>query len=284
MVEEHGFAPLVAETAESSARLESMLHHFLSRRVEAIVTTAVHARDAALVASVREAGVPIVLAVRGLPGSDFPAVLHDDVIGGSLAASHLVDLGHRVVAHVQGPPDIDTFARRRQGFDSRLADSDVEALVLNEVPVASTLEEGRRLTERILSSDGPPPTALFAANDMMAVGALEALTGHGLSCPRDVSIVGYDDMPLIGHVTPPMTTIRLPSDDLGRSAGRMALLLIEQPELRPETVQLPATLILRESTAPPMGRERGGGAKRRSRTGASEGRMGGGSRTSKPSA
>jgi LacI family transcriptional regulator len=253
--EQRGFLPLVAETAEISGRLEPVLRHFLGRRVEAVVTTAVRDADESFMKLYADAGTPIVLAVRGLPGNRFPAVLHDDLTGGFLAASHLLDLGHRVVAALPGPAGTEAFARRQRGFESRLGPAAVEDVTLGEIPVAATLEEGRRLMHLLLDS-GSKPTAVFAANDMMAVGAIEALASRGLSCPDDISIVGYDNMPLARHMTPPLTTIDLPGEALGKMAAEMALQAIEQPELRSETIQMPATLIVRGSTAPPPRRRR----------------------------
>jgi LacI family transcriptional regulator len=248
-VEEHGFLPLVAETNESSERMDPILRHFVSRRVEAIVTTAVHARDAELVRSVMDAGIPVVLAVRGLASGRFPTVLHDDVTGGAIAAAHLVELGHKVIAGIAGPSDIDTFVKREQGFSDRLRG--VRGVVHRALVAQTTsLEEGRRLMHLALDDD-PPPTAVFAANDIMAVGAIEAIEEHGLSCPDDISVVGYDDMPLVSHMTPPLTTISLPAEELGRTAAQMALKFIQKPRSRPQTIELPAALIVRGSTAAP---------------------------------
>jgi LacI family transcriptional regulator len=87
----------------------------------------------------------------------------------------------------------------------------------------------------------------------MAVGAIDALGEHGLTCPDDVSVVGYNDAPLVDHLSPPLTTIRLDSEGIGRTAGRLALQAIADPGLESDVIRLPATLISRASTAPPGG-------------------------------
>jgi LacI family transcriptional regulator len=248
--EELGFLPLVAETGDMPARLEPVLRHLLSRRVEAVVATAVRDGDESFMSALAESGPPIVLAVRGLAHSRFPTVLHDDVTGGFLAASHLLELGHRAVASISGPLEIDVFARRQLGFRSRIGPTDTIDLTMEGVSRAAPLEEGRRLMFLQIDADRVP-TGVFAANDMMAVGAIEALTSRGLSCPEDVSVVGYDNMPLAKHMTPALTTIDIPAEELGRLAAGMALQSIADPGWPPETVQLPATLIVRGSTAPP---------------------------------
>jgi LacI family transcriptional regulator len=252
--EELGFLPLVAETADVPARLEPILRHFLSRRVEAVVATAVHDGDESFMAPLAESGTPIVLAVRGLARSGFPTVLHDDVTGGFMAASHLIELGHRAVASISGPQDIDVFARRQLGFRSRIGPTGVADLTIDGAATAATLEEGRRIMHLLLDAD-ETPTGIFAANDMMAVGAIEALASRGLACPADVSLVGYDNMPLAKHMTPSLTTIDIPAEELGKLAADMALQSIAEPDWPRETVQLPATLIVRGSTAsPPLDR------------------------------
>jgi LacI family transcriptional regulator len=250
VVEEHGFLPLVAETNETSERLDTILRHFVSRRVEAIVTTAVHRDDAGLVSAVAGAGIPVVLAIRGLDTGRFPTVLHDDLTGGGIAAAHLLELGHTDIAAIAGPADIDTFVRREQGFSARL--DEAGGGIAHTVLTADTtsMDEGRRLMHLLMDAPGPRPTAVFAANDIMAIGAIEALEARGLRCPDDVSVIGYDDMPLVAHMTPPLTTISLPAEELGRTAAQMALKLIQKPRSRAQTIRLPAALIIRGSTAP----------------------------------
>lgn len=250
VMDERGFLSLVAESIEDSGRFESVLRHFLSRRVDAIITTAAHLGDTELLSITREAGVPVVLAGRNLPDSGFPAVMHDDFAGGRLAAAHLLEFRHEVVAQLLGPADIDTFKRRCQGFQSRLAGRDLADVTLPIHAGAPSLEEGRRLMKLALRGDRLP-TGVFAHNDQMAVGALEALEAAGLSCPRDISIVGYNDVPLSDHLSPPLTTIRSLSDDLGRCAAQIALQIIEDWESQPADVRLPAMLVVRRSTGPP---------------------------------
>lgn len=249
VLEQHGLVGLVTETLEERARLERVLKHLISRRVDAIITTAVHQEDGDLVQAVRASGIPVVLAGRSLPGSDVPAVVSDDFQGASLAASHLLELGHRVLAQLVGPTDIDTFDRRRRGFQARVVQDGARDVTVALQARAPTLAEGRRIMEPTLAQDDMP-TAVFAHNDLMAVGAMEALEAAGLSCPGDVSIVGFNDVPLASHLSPPLTTIRVATEELGRSAGSIALRLIDDPESRPEDVRLPAMLVSRESTSP----------------------------------
>ena len=248
-LEDGGFVPLVAETAEDRERFERLLSHLMQRRVDAIITSAAHRDGAELLDRVIGDEIPVVLAIRSLPGTDYNAVVHDDRVGGSLAAQHLVSLGHRALAQLVGPTDIDTFVRRAEGFGRAVTAAGREEIAVSGWTSAPSFEEGRRLMEILL--DGPKrPTAVFAPTDVMAVGALDAIAGRGLRCPDDVSVVGYNDIPMSRYISPPLTTIELPSEELGREAARMALGLIEDPSARGQLVQLPATLIVRRSTGP----------------------------------
>jgi LacI family transcriptional regulator len=247
VLEARGFVALVAETVEDVGRLDVIIRHLLSRRVDALITTAMHLDHAHVLDPVRRSRTPIVLAGRSLPSHGIPAVVHDDFNGGRLAADHLVQLGHRVIAQLLGPAQIDTFDRRRRGFESRLAESDVRHVTIRVHARAPTLEEGRRLMRLTLDAD-ERPTAVFAQNDEMAVGAIEAAEEAGLRCPQDLSIVGYNDVRLSSHLSPPLTTVRVPTEEVGRAAGRIALRLIEEPAAEIDDVLLPTALVVRAST------------------------------------
>jgi LacI family transcriptional regulator len=249
VLEAADFVPLVAETAESRDRFERLVTHLTQRRVDALITSAVHLDGEEMLRRLLGDEVPVVLAIRSLPDTDFNAVVHDDATGGSLAAQHLVSLGHRKMAQLAGPADIDTFVRRSEGFSRAVAAAGREEVSLTGRSAAPSFDEGRRLMENLL--DAPTrPTAVFAPTDVMAVGALAAIAGRGRRCPEDISVVGYNDIPMSRYVSPPLTTIELPSEELGAAAARMALELIEDPSVRGRLVQLPATLIVRRSTGP----------------------------------
>lgn len=240
---------LIAETHDDSETLREILDHFASRRVDAVILSAAHSGDEAAVAALA-AAVPLVLAVRTVGNGLFPTVTHDDVQGGQLAARHLVDLGHTHLAQIRGPMDVSSFQGRNDGFASIMATTAAREVATDSSASAPTVTEGHRLTSAILDSDDRP-TALFAHNDLMAVGALEALRDRGLRCPADVSIVGYNDAPLSNHVSPPLTTISLPSLDLGTRVAALALQEIEGRTGAPVTERLPPALVVRESSAPP---------------------------------
>jgi LacI family transcriptional regulator len=253
VLEADEFVPLVAETGESRARFERLLDHFGRRRVDALITSAVRLDGAEILARKLGDELPIVLAGRGLPDTDYNTVRHDDVVGGTLAAEHLASLGHRRVAQLTGPADIDVFIRRATSFGEVAAAEGMEE-ILPSAPgsVTPTFVEGRRLMSALL--DGPVrPTGVFAPSDVMAVGALDAISSRGLRCPEDISIVGYNDLPLSRFVAPPLTTVEMPAEEIGAEAARMALESIIDPGTRGRLVTLPARLIVRRSTGPAAG-------------------------------
>lgn len=251
-LEQRDFVALVAETVETHDRLELVLNHLMSRRVSAIISTAARLTDEHLLDRIAAQGPPIVLAVRSVEATGLPSVTHDDRYGAELAAEHLCSLGHQVLAQLRGPLDVQVFVDRAEGFRRRIG---VEGLV--DVTVSSsasqpTVEEGRRLMELTLAENSERlPTAVFAHNDVMAIGAIQAIRAVGLDCPNDISVIGYDDAPLVDCVAPPLSTIELPGEEIGKLAGELALTLIEDPTARPESVSLPARLVPRVSTAPP---------------------------------
>jgi LacI family transcriptional regulator len=238
---------LVTESRDDSRALERAVGHLLARQVDGLVLLAVRAGDRERVVE-WATRVPVILAVRGLPGSGVPAVTHDDLGGGRLAARHLAELGHRRAVQLPGPLDVHPFRDRRRGFAEAAAALGLEAW---SVPPASrpVFTEGRRLMEQALAG-GRTATAVFAHNDAMAMGAVRTLREAGLACPGDVSVVGYNDVPMADCFDPPLTTIRLDGDEVGRRAGEAVLAAIRGQQPPDHGPPVPAALVVRSSAAP----------------------------------
>jgi len=250
VLEADDFVPLVAETGESKERFERLLRHLVGRRVDAVITAAVHLDGGEMLGRLLGDEVPVVLAGRGLPGGEYSSVVHDDVTGGLLAGEHLLALGHRRVAQIAGPDDIEPFVHRAEGFSAAVAAGGGEEIAgSGPGSVTPTFEEGRRMMSGLL--DVPVrPTGVFVPSDVMAVGALDAIAAARLRCPEDISVVGYNDVRMARFVAPPLTTIEMPAEELGAEAARMALAAIEDAAAPRRLVVLPARLIVRRSTGP----------------------------------
>lgn len=192
--------------------------------------------------------VPWLLINRRLPGAGRHVTL-DDERAAALAVEHLVDLGHRRIAHIAGPPEADTAQRRRAGYERAARTAGLQ--VRDDLLVAGdyTSTGGASGMAALMALD-PPPTAVFVANVAAAVGALYAARRAGRSVPQDVSVVAVHDLPLAAYLEPPLTTVRMPVEELGTRA--LALLASMPPEAGiAEVIEGPMELVVRGSTAPP---------------------------------
>lgn len=249
-LEGRGLMAMIAETQDDQTRTNRVFDHLLRRRVDAIITAATRASDRAILKKVART-VPTVLAVRPLARSGLPSITNDDRLGATLAAQHLADLGHRRVAQLVGPLDVGNFELRRQAFADTARRAGIEVLEIPETATTPTLPEGRRLMVALLQRHPRLPTAVFAHNDLMALGALAVLGEYGVSCPNDVSLIGYNDTPTAAFTNPALTTVSLPGYELGRLAAEMAVTLVERPATAPTQLCLPPSLVVRGSTTTP---------------------------------
>ena len=247
-LEADGYTAIILETRNEQERMATVLRILSERRVEGAVNAAARVHDQRRLAQFVRKGIPLVLAARDVPALKVPRVLNDDFKGASLAADHLLSLGHQRVLQITGPADIASFAERTRGFHAALG-SLGGAVELRELPTdATTVEEGHRAMRTALRHR-EPPTAVFAHNDLLAIGALAAIQEAGLRCPEDVSVVGYNNIPLTQYLNPPLTTILLPAGHLGRVAADTVLSLLRGVEPL-STVAVHPELVIRKSTGP----------------------------------
>jgi LacI family transcriptional regulator len=252
-LEGRGYLAYITETQDDRARLARVIDNLLSRRVDAIITMASSLGDEHILRSAARR-IPVVLAVRDLPGINLAGVVHDDERGGRLAAEHLLSLGHRRVAQLVGPQDISSFVGRRVGFEGRMAQEGATIVTLDRVASHPIFTQGQVLASELLKQHKVLPTAIFAHNDLMALGAVQVLRAAGLRCPEDISIIGYNNSPLTEFTDPPLTTITLPGYELGRFSADLALSLIDGRGTNSTVLSLPPQLIVRKSTGAPANR------------------------------
>jgi DNA-binding LacI/PurR family transcriptional regulator len=200
--------------------------------------------------SLRQRDFPYVLIDHtGVDESDL-SVISANRQGGYEATRHLLELGHRRIGIVTGWMDMVSARDRLDGYRSALADYNVhpdESLVIEGDYTQACGVRGANL----LLDLPQPPTAIFASNDVTAMGVMDAVRARGLRVPSDISIVGFDDIPIAEVLIPQLTTIRQPLIRMGRFATQMLLDLIQKPEEKQASIVLPTALVIRESTAVP---------------------------------
>ena len=193
--------------------------------------------------------IPVVVVDRDIPGLAADCVLTDNVQGGWLATNHLLTLGHHRIGCITGPPDLISSAQRVEGY--RLALQTAGVVVDETLIFPGDFRDltGYQGTQHLLAL-ADPPTAVFACNDLMAIGAIGAALEAGCRVPADLSVVGYDDIHLAHYTNPSLTTISQPKGELGVVAAGMLLERLRDRTLPPRRRLLTNELIIRHSTAP----------------------------------
>lgn len=244
-----GYIAWIVNTDNDLEREQVQVQSLRSRQVDGLlVATARRAHP--FLESLHGEGVPMVLANRYPDAGVFSSVCADNARGTEAAVRHLVALGHSRIAHVAGPQDLSTGVTRRRGYLQAMRDCGlVEDLTLVVECRAWTEQEGARALGDLLDS-GTEVTAVVAAHDRLALGCLGALTARGMRCPEDVSIVGFNDMPFMDKLRPPLTTVRVEHHDVGAEAARLLLDVLADPARGARTVFLPTSLVVRGSTGP----------------------------------
>jgi len=221
-----------------------------ARQVDGIIAATAR-RDHELLDEIADSGLRLVLVNRHAPGIDISAATVDDHEGIRLAVEHLAQLGHRRIAHIAGPLALSTGFDRYEGFlDAMRAaglDPDPDLVLVAD---AFTESEGARLCRELVDS-GRRFTAIAAANDLLALGCYDVFAERSIECPREVSVVGFNDMPFADRFQPPLTTIHIPHYEMGAAAGELMLELLQDGDPATQQVRLEPTLVVRASTAPP---------------------------------
>lgn len=206
----------------------------------------------AVARQIAQTDVPVLLLDSHLAGEPFHAIVPDNEWGGYLAMKHLIDLGHRTIGILQGPPKYRTLTDRLWG--ARRAAYELGVDIPPEYQPADQSSghprKGYREMQALLALP-QPPTAVFAVSDKTAFGALDAIRDAGLKVPGDLSIIGFDNEVRAEHTRPPLTTVHLPKRYLGTLAMRTLVNLIENPPERPLRTCVPVRLVRRESTSAP---------------------------------
>jgi LacI family transcriptional regulator len=208
-----------------------------------------------LAATLRTRNLPVVVIDRDVPGDPLDRAHIDNVAGGYLATRHLLDLGHRIIGYIGGPPHLSPAPDRSAGYRHALEEAGI--LVDPQLVAGGNFrDEGGYDGAAALLALPLRPTAIFAGNDLMAIGALAAACERGVQVPEELSVVGFDDIHLARYLNPPLTTVAQPKYELGVIAAELLIARLAQPDLPPARRLLQAQLVIRQSTAPLRAAER----------------------------
>jgi len=241
-----GYSVILCNTGGDPDRESFYTDTLLRQQVDGVIFVA-GGNQANCLNQALERQIPVVVVDRDLPDCAVDTVLLDNFQGGLLATRHLLALGHRRIGCIAGPSNVTPSAERVLGYKAALGEYGIavdDALIRQG---NFQLESGWKRAHEILGQ-APRPTALFACNDLMAVGALRAAAELGLSVPRDLSVVGFDNIELASYTAPPLTTVAQPTDEIGVKAVTLLIERIQDRTLKPRSERLDAALIIREST------------------------------------
>jgi LacI family transcriptional regulator len=243
---EHGYSLILCNSDTNLAREKHYIDLLTEKQVDGILFMA--AGDSAdHLRALQDRQFPVVVVDREIADIPIDTVLADNVHGAWLATQHLIDLGHQRIGCITAPASLPLSADRIDGYRKALLEADIVVEEDIIVPGNFNLGGGYRATQRLLALDNPP-TAVFSANDLMAIGAICAASEAGRNVPTDLSVVGFDDIPLASYSNPPLTTVTQPIYDMGVAATAMLLERLSDPDLPPRRKMLPTELKQRRST------------------------------------
>ena len=244
----HDMLALITQPPEGKEERAELIRALAMRQVCGLLILAAEQDDAMLDVA-RQHNIPTVLVNRGSGDRRFSSVVNDDHESVRLVLAHLHGLGHRRIAHIAGPSFLSTGLARKKAFvelAQPLCDSPLPIVEAK----AFTREEGLQAGRQLLDLGAGAFTAVFASNDLLALGMMDAARERGLVVPQDLSVVGHNDMPFVDIVQPPLTTVHMPIVEMSRQAAQMFWEQVRE-EAKPTTTRiLQPSLVVRQSTAP----------------------------------
>ncbi len=249
-----GYTVLVGVSDFSAEREAGLIHQLVSRRVEGLILTG-EQRSPAVYEKIIRNHCPFVITWKFTRSRERPSVSFDNFKAARAAVDHLLGLGHRRVGLICGNTELnDRALQRKTAFEQALHDARIEPDPELIFERSFEFVEGGAAMHRMLQLS-KPPSAVFCANDIQAIGALSECRDAGLLVPEDMSIVGFDDLPIAQYITPTLTTVRVPAQQMGDSATKRLIATIENNEpVLP--LELMTDLVIRETTAPNRTRHR----------------------------
>jgi DNA-binding LacI/PurR family transcriptional regulator len=250
-VERHGRLVLLCSHRSQSVKQASYMDLLATGAIDGMLYLGSFRSNERLAVAIAD-GLPVVVVdepIAGLP--PVHTVVMDDYAGGYQATSYLVALGHRKIAFVSGPAELASVRERYRGYCDALRKGGIE--IDGQVRLAGQFTEqfGMSALPHLLSA-AMPPTAAFVASDYIALGVISAAEAHGIRVPRDLSVVGFDDIRFSQYVRPRLTTIRSPLDRLSQLGVELLFERLQDPQAPARTEVLPVELVIRDSAAAPV--------------------------------
>jgi LacI family transcriptional regulator len=250
VLEDAGYAAFIVNTDNIPAREERLLAVLRERGVDGILHAAV-LRDSPAISVLADEGVPVITLNRRVEPARIPFVVNDEDAGIRMMLGHLVEQGHTQIAAISGPQSLSTGMIRERALLAALADMGLRQPACSHAEAEEFTEaEGRRCCAELFDR-GAHFTAVLCANDRLALGALSEIQARGLSCPGDISLTGFNDMPFLDRIPPGLTTIRIEQAEAGSVAAGLLVRMMRGEEVPQETV-LPVKMIRRGSVIPPQ--------------------------------
>jgi LacI family transcriptional regulator len=244
-----GYTAILANSDNDPEKERLHFGNLKSRQVEGFIMATAQL-DHPLIEDAIAENESIVLVNRTVDSPRALSVITDDAKGINLAVRHLIDLGHTRIAHLVGPERFSTGRVRYRGFIDAMESAGLTADPdLMHFADSFTEVEGQRMFRELLETD-TEFTAVVAGNDLLALGCYDVMYEVGLKCPDDISIVGYNDIPFMDKLKPPLTTVRIPHYEIGYRAAELLLDRVTKPDSEPGTVLMEPSLVVRASTAP----------------------------------
>jgi LacI family transcriptional regulator len=250
-----GYHVIVCNVGDSAARFREHVESLSEGHIDGLIVATAHRSDPVF-DILRSRRIPYVLVNRRREGTDDPYVVPDDRSGARLAVEYLFGLGHRRIGHIAGSSEVSRTADRLSGYREAVESFGLESVIW-EAPAGGLDETAGEtgLNEIMKASGGKRTTAIFAANDLVALGAMTSARRFGLDIPRDLTVIGCDDVPMSRYAQPALTTIRYPFHDVGRLATEHLIRLIRGEAAareNPAQAILPVELVLRDSAGPAL--------------------------------
>lgn len=243
-----GLGVMLCDSSQDLAAEEFYLGLFAEQRVRGVLVTPTESSTPSL-SLLRRHGIPYVFLDRVASGDEACSVSVDDVAGGRLAVGHLLEQGHRDIAYLSGPMSLNQCRDRRDGALLALTDAGVDPGALTVVETERLdVEAGRDAGSRLLGRS-PRPTAVFCANDLIALGVLQTLVAAGIRVPDDIALVGYDDIDFAAAAAVPLTSVRQPATQMGATATELLVREISGDEPHAHhNVEFTPELVVRRSS------------------------------------